>query len=217
NNASSNTPINITVNRSYADETGWLNYIWVNARRALTMQGNQMTFRDYRCIGANAISQFNLQSTSSALRIWNVTDQFNVSEQQTTFAANSYSFAIATDTLKQFIAFDGSSYKTPGFVGQVVSQNLHAMVSGPADYIIVAPQNFITQSQQLAQLHLNHENLSSVIVTPDQIYNEFSSGVQDITAIRNFVRMYYKTTHPPQYLLLFGTGSYRQKDRYDPS
>ena len=185
-----------------------------------------MTFRDYRCIGANAVSQFNLQSTSSTLRIWNVTDQFNISEQQTTFASNNYSFSIVTDTLKQFIAFDSTaSYRIPSFVGQLANQNLHAMNPSqssssppePADYIIIAPQGFLGQAQQLAQLHNKYEHLSSVIVTPDQIYNEFSSGVQDIMAIRQFVRMYYKTftSRPPQYLLLLGTGSYRQKDRYD--
>ncbi len=220
NNASSNLPINISVNRTYTDETGWLNYIWVVARRALTMYSNQMTFRDYRSIGANAVSQFNLQSTSSTLRIWNVTDQFNVREQQITFAANSYSFTAITDSLEQFIAFDSTSiYKTPGFVGQLANQNLHAMLSGPADYIIIAPQSFLGQAQQLAQLHNKYEHLSSVIVTPDQIYNEFSSGAQDIMAIRQFVRMYYKTfiSRPPQYLLLLGTGSYKQKDRYNPS
>ncbi len=216
---SSNSPVNISVNRTYTDETGWLNYIWVIARRALTMQGNQMGFRDYRSIGANAVSQFNVQSSNPNLRIWNVTDQFNIREQQTAFAANNYAFSVVTDTLKQFIAFDGTSYKTPAFVGAVDEhRNLHAMIEGPADYIIITPKSFMQQAQQLAQLHLTHENLKSVIATPDEIYNEFSSGVQDITAIRQFVRMYYKTftTRPPQYLLLYGTGSYLLKNRYDP-
>ena len=222
NNAGPNSPINIGVSRYYNDETGWLNYIWLVARRALTMYGNQMTFRDYRSIGTNAVSQFNLQSTSSTLRIWNVTDQFNISEQQTTFVSNTYSFSIVTDTLKQFIAFDSTaSFKAPSFVGQLTNQNLHAMAGGPVDYIIVAPEGFTTGSnnpaQKLADLHKTYEHLTHVIVTPDQIYNEFSSGAQDITAIRQFVRMYYQTSHPPQYLLLLGTGSYRQKDRYDPT
>ncbi|HKC68744.1 MAG TPA: type IX secretion system sortase PorU, partial [Bacteroidia bacterium] len=219
NNASTGAPINIGVNRTYTDETGWLNYIWVIARRALTMYGSQMPFRDYRCIGTNAVSQFNLQSTSPNIRIWNVTDQFNISEQQTTFASNNYSFTIATDTLKQFIAFDSTaSFKAPAYIGQLAPQNLHAMVTGPADYIIVAPQSFLNQAQRLADLHKTYEHLSYVIVTPDQIYNEFSSGAQDLMAIRQFVRMYYKTaSRPPQYLLLFGTGSYQQKNRYDPS
>ena len=215
----SNSPVTINVNRNYTDETGWLNYIWVIARRALIMQGDQMCFRDYRSIGTNVVSQFNLQSTNPNLRIWNVTDQFNISEQQTTFASNNYSFSIVTDTLKQFIAFDGTSYKTPVFAGPVANQNFHAMIGGAVDYIIVTPQGFMAQAQKLADLHHKYENLNYVIVTPDQIYNEFSSGAQDITAIRQFVRMYYKTftARPPQYLLLYGTGSYLQKNRYDAS
>ncbi|MEO8761365.1 MAG: type IX secretion system sortase PorU [Bacteroidia bacterium] len=212
-----NNSVNITVNSGGGSQSGWLNYIWVIGRRGLIMQGNQMGFRDYRCIGTNNISQFNIQSSAQNLRIWNVTDQFNISEQQTTKASNTYSFALPTDTLKQFIAFDGTSYKTPAFVGQVASQNLHSFQN--VDYVIIAPQNFHTNAQKLADLHQKYEGLSYKIVTPDQIYNEFSSGVQDITAIRLFMRMLYKkpSSTPPQYLLLYGTGSYKQKDRYDPS
>ena len=86
--------------------------------------------------------------------------------------------------------------------------------------MIVAPKIFNDAAKQLAQLHYNqNENLSYCIATPDEIYNEFSSGVQDIMAIRQFVRMLYNKagTTPPRYLLLYGTGSYLQKDRYDPS
>ncbi len=210
--------INITVSTAYTDESGWLNYIWAVVRRGLVMQGSQMTFRDYRSIGPGRISQFNLQSSSPTIRIWNITDQFNITEQDTIVTSNNYSFTIATDTLQQFIAFDGTTYNIPAFVGQIHNQNLHLVRN--IDYVIVAPQIFHDAAQQLAQLHAlpQNEHLSSVIVTPDQIYNEFSSGVQDITAIRQFMRMLYKQSSTlPRYLLLYGTGSYLQKNRYDPS
>jgi len=217
--SNANSSISISVTNPLGSQTGWLNYIWVIARRALTMSGNQMGFRDYRCIGINHVSQFNIQTPSQKLRIWNVTDMFNISEQQPTFASNICSFIALTDSLKQFIAFDGTSFKTPAFTGYVSYQNLHSYQN--IDYVIVAPQNFHANAQKLADLHANpkNEGLSYKIVTPDQIYNEFSSGVQDITAIRQFMRMLYKipSSTPPQYLLLYGTGSYRQKDRYDPS
>jgi len=217
-NGSSGSTINITVSAAYNDESGWLNYIWAIVRRGLSMQGSQMTFRDYRSIGSGRISQFNLQSASSTIRIWNITNQFNIIEQDTTVIPNGYSFTVATDTLQQFIAFDGTSYNTPAFVGAVPNQNLHSLQN--IDYVIVAPKIFNDAAKQLAQLHYNqNEYLSYCIATPDEIYNEFSSGVQDITAIRQFVRMLYNKagTTPPRYLLLYGTGSYLQKDRYDPS
>lgn len=215
---STGSVVNISVNAATNDESGWLNYIWLNVRRGLSMQGSQMAFRDYRSIGPGRISQFNLQSSSPTIRVWNVTDQFNIKEQDTIVTPNNYSFIVATDTLQQFIAFDGLSYYTPAFVGQVQNQNLHLLRN--IDYVIVAPKIFNEAANQLAQLHAKpyHENLSYCIATPDEIYNEFSSGAQDITAIRQFMRMLYKqSSSPPKYLLLLGTGSYLQKNRYDPS
>jgi hypothetical protein len=206
--------INVTVNRAYSDETGWINYLWVVARRALTMSGNQMPFRDYRCIGPANISQFNLQSPVPNMHVWNVTDMFNITEQQTTFASGTYSFALATDTLKQFIAFTGAGYNTPSYSAKVANQNLHAQT--PVDYIIVSHPMFLAEAQKLADLHYEKEKYNYVIVTPDQLYNEFSSGAQDITAVRQFVRMLYKNApagSTPKYLLLFGDASYLQKDR----
>ena len=57
-----------------------------------------------------------------------------------------------------------------------------------------------------------------MVVTTDQVYNEFSSGSPDPTAIRDFVKMYYDKfknipSDKPKYLLLFGDASYDYKDR----
>ena len=100
-------------------------------------------------------------------------------------------------------------------VGRVSNQNLHA--SGPADLIIVAYPEYESQANAIASIHNTHDNLSSVVVTPAQIYNEFSSGAQDISAIRDFVKMFYdragsNTAELPKYLLLFGSASYDYKN-----
>ncbi len=58
--------------------------------------------------------------------------------------------------------------------------------------------------------------MNVLIVTPEQIYNEFSSGVQDISAIRDFMRMLYVRNafgNKSGYLLLFGDGSFDYKHR----
>ena len=210
--------ISVSVNNTTTSQTGWINYLWIIARRALTMQGSQMSFRDYRSISPGRISQFNVQNVNP-IRIWNVTNQFNIIEQEdTAIIPNNYTFSVATDTLQQFIAFDGTSYNTPAFVGTVDDHvNLHALQN--IDYVIVAPSIFMNDAKKLANLHAQYEHFSYAYVTPDQIYNEFSSGVQDITAIRQFMRMLYKKpgTTSPKHLCLFGTGSYLQKDRYEPS
>ena len=52
--------------------------------------------------------------------------------------------------------------------------------------------------------------MSCITVTTQQIYNEFSSGAQDISAIRNFLKMLYdrNPTNYPKNVLLFGKTSY---------
>ncbi|MDZ7635752.1 MAG: type IX secretion system sortase PorU [Bacteroidales bacterium] len=98
-------------------------------------------------------------------------------------------------------------------VTAVPSQDLHSIA--PADMIIVTHPLFEDHARQLAGLHLDDDGTSSVIVTPEQIYNEFSGGIPDAVAIRNFVKMVRDrgvtggTTL--KYLLLFGDGSYENK------
>jgi hypothetical protein len=207
------TAINLTITRSYADEAGWLNYVWVIARRALTMAGNQMQFMDYRSVAPGTISQYNLQSPLSALRVWNVTKPYDISEQLTSFSGGVHSFAVPTDTLQTFIAFDGNSFKTPSFSARVNNQNLHGLQS--TDLVVLAYPGFLNQAAEVAKLHEQKEKYSYVIVTPQEIYNEFSSGAQDIMAIRMFLRMLYKRATPgaePKHLLIYGDGSYLYKD-----
>jgi len=205
----SSSGVSISVNRTYNDESGWLNYLWVIGRRALTLVGNQMPFMDYRSIAPGALSQFNLTAGSPNVKIWNVTDGITVFEQQAAYSGGVYSFATPTDSLLRFIAFDGTNFKTPSYSAEIANQDLHGVQA--ADYVVVAHPWFLNQAQQLADLHNKKEKYSYVVVTPQQIYNEFSSGMQDITAIRLFVRMLYKRASPgdePKHLLLYGDGSY---------
>ena len=80
---------------------------------------------------------------------------------------------------------------------------------------IVAHPNFLGEAERLANFHEQSETspLSVQIVTPEQIYNEFSSGAQDVTAIRDFMRMFYQRStgwqDMPRYLLLFGDAELR--------
>ena len=216
NPTSSNFNINVSFDKGNTSAEGWLDYIQVNLRRNLIMAGNQMGFRDLNSVGAGNIAEFRLSGSSSDVRVWDVSDPTNVLEQASTFAQGITSFKQVADSLKQYIAFDGQFYRTPMAVGQVLNQDLHALPY--TDMIIVAPEMFMGQAEAVAELHRNEDDLKVIVVSTNQIYNEFSSGAQDITAIKDFTRMFYEragsdTTKIPRYLLLFGDGSYDLKDR----
>jgi len=81
--------------------------------------------------------------------------------------------------------------------------------------IIVTYPLFMPYAKKLAELHLADDGLTSLIVTPEQVYNEFSGGVPDAAALRNFIRMIrergMQSGQQTRYLLLFGDGSYENK------
>jgi len=209
--------LNVTVTRdpSAAGAVGWINWIEVNVRRQLRMSGSQMGFRDMNSVGAGNVALYEFGNFTGTTVIWDVTDYANPKIQATTQNGGNLEWALPSDTLHDFVAMDGSSYLLPSAIGAVPNQNLHA--TPQVDYIIVAHPMFLAQAQELAQLHADHDTLTSVVVTPQQIYNEFSSGAQDVTAIRDYVKMIYDRAATPEemprYLLLLGDGSYDNKHR----
>ena len=103
------------------------------------------------------------------------------------------------------------TFHTPETVGAVTAQNLHALPQ--TDMVILSPPAFLSEAERLAAKHrTKRDSISVTIVTPEQVYNEFSSGTPDATAIRRFMKMFYdrrsSESDAPKYLLLFGDGSH---------
>ena len=98
----------------------------------------------------------------------------------------------------------------PTIVGAIENQNLHAL--SQADMIIIAPKEFISEAERLADAHRAYSNLIVHVVNVDQVYNEFSSGMKEATAYRRLMKMFYdraeREEDMPSYLLLFGDGSF---------
>ena len=195
----------------------YINYFDLNVKRALTLSGDAMPFRNISSIGVGNISQFNLENALGATKIWEVTSVNNIQEMQTSLNGSQLSFVTSTDGLKEFIAFNvNGSFPNPEKLEQVANQNLHGM--GEPDMIIITPDDFVSASNDLADFHRANENISVNVVMLSQVYNEFASGKPDISAIRDLMKMLYDragadTALMPRYLLLMGDGSYDPKGR----
>jgi len=215
----SGSAINVTVNftNPSSGAEGWLNYIELNARRNLTYAGTPLLFRDSRTVGAGNKTEFVIQNAPSGLTVLDVTDPVNVFIQQYSGSGSDARFTVATDSLREFLAFvDGSGILIPQAAGTVANQNLHAI--GQPDMLIIAPSSLRNEAETLAAHHRDKNNLTVAVEDVQQVYNEFSSGAQDLSAIRDFVRMLYAragsdTSLLPRFLLLFGDGSYDYKNR----
>jgi hypothetical protein len=193
---------------------GWIDYVKFHARQANRYDGQLMHFTDSRSVGQSVVTQFSIRNTMAGLKVWDVSDPFSPANVSYTKEGENITFRLPTDTLRTFIAFSISNARIPIINPAIVpNQDLHA--SYPADMIIVTHPSFKPYAEDLAEIHMKNSGIESLIVTPDQIYNEFSGGIPDIAAIRNFLRMKFllqkDSSHPLKYLLLFGDGSFDNK------
>ena len=206
-----NVTVNLTLNKYDPNSTGWLNYIEVQGRRHLDVGNSSLVrFRDMASVGVGNISEFTLANSLLVQDVWEITDPTNVKRVGSTLNGSNLSFRLATDTLREFAVFTASAYRTPVAKGAVSNQNLHGM--DQVDMVVVTHPLFWSEANRLAE-HRRAEGLDVFVTTTNEVYNEFSSGMQDITAIKDLMRMLYKragndTTLLPDYLLLVGDGSY---------
>ncbi len=206
-------PLDITVeyplNASGSNE-GWLDYLTLNARRKLQMNGAQMNFRDKLCRFYPSTS-FTLSGAGAGVRVWDVSNPLKPIEYAGSLSANGMSVHVPNNfQIPELVAFDESQdLLQPQAIGKLDNQNLHG-ISG-ADMLIIYHKTFRAQAQQLAEFRRD-QGLQVELVDVELIFNEFSSGRQDPTAIRDFVRMLYQRDPQFRYLLLFGDSSFDFRD-----
>ncbi len=211
---SASLDIKIVYNKPLQASVGFLNYFTVNVIRNLSFNGGQMIFRDIRTANLEIVAEYKLSKVTSPVTIWNITDHINPVIMEATSGNNQLIWKVESNSLQEFAAFDGTSFYSPVTMGKIENQNLHGL--GQYEMIIVTHPDFLEQANRLAEHHSNLDNMSVVVVKLQDIYNEFSSGAADISAIRDFVKMLYDkapANQEPNYLLFFGDASYDYKDR----
>ncbi len=193
---------------------GWLDYLELNVECNLKWRQGQMLFSNHRSMNAANVYRFVLSDVPQNGVVWDLTDVTNPKAISLERTETDVAFTVQGAVNQHFAAFDGTRFLSPVSAVKIPNQNLHDI--GNLNLIIVTPELFLPQAQQLADWHEQKDNLISKVVTTGQIYNEFSSGMQDISAIRDFVRMLYKRGNfgsKPGYLLLYGDASFDYKNR----
>lgn len=204
--------LKITYDKPNDSAIAWLDYFTINVKKNNIFETGQMPFRDIQSASPGLITNFQIISGTGNFTIWNITDPINPSSIDYTYSGGSASFTAETDSLLEFIAFDDSQYFSAAFEGQIENQNLQDI--DPPDFIIITHEDFKTQAQQLADFRESNDGITTFVTTPQKVYNEFSSGSQDITAFRDFIKYIFGKSNgeKPENLLLFGDASFDYKN-----
>lgn len=197
---------------------GWLDYIELIATRKIKMNGSFVQFRSFESLN-NSVSKFSLQNANANTEIWDVTNGTALVKINALTSGTNMTFARNSEILREYIAVDVSSasFSIPTFVKQIENQNLHALPN--IDYVIITTPELRPAAQKLANFHNQTSGMSVGIVHIEEVYNEFSSGQQDLSAIRDFLKMFHDRNlsfdEKLKYVLLLGDASFDYKSRVE--
>ena len=230
NNTSFSGTENIKIKLKYNNNgvpgsKGFLDNIRLIAKRKLQGYGKQFHFQYDQSSSSLGIVNYSISNTATIPQVWDITDIYNVTKIENS-NQSTLNFKDNLGELRKYIALDASDYYTPlkETKSKIANQNLKGtLFRNPQgqfqdiDYVIIVPTFLTTQAEKLATFHRNQSGLNVKVIPLESIYQEFSSGKQDVTAIRNCIKYIYENASAPEkrvkFVNLFGDASYDFKNR----
>lgn len=169
-----------------------------------------------------AVVEYNVSTFSNGnIRVFDATAHSDVKMiQPISINNNSVRFQKTENggNVSRYFVVGQNGYKTPTSISSRVSnQNLHGISDG-ASYIIITHKDFISAADRIKTKREqggpgNPDYLKTMVVTTEQIYNEFSGGVLDAVAIRDFIKFAYDSwSTKPAFVCLLGDGGFDYKN-----
>ena len=168
--------------------------------------------------------QYRLDGFSdNAVELFDISDTYAVShliDASVTLSGSLYAAAfydVLAEPGIRYLALTPDQFKSPLSIVKTVPSNLRDPANH-ADYIIIAPREFVTDVQPLV-VHRMAQGLDVHVVELEPIFDEFNDGIYSPEAIRSFLAYAYEFWtggvppfyDPPTYVLLVGDGTYDYK------
>lgn len=194
----------------------YFDYAEVQYKEDLKFNNSQMNFRSYDIDEESSeLYTFNISDASAIEQVWEVSDITTATKKINKLGSNStFSFGYVPNNqfVNEFVAFKNSDAYTPSFVGRIENQDLSGLQN--VEYLMITSPEMMGQAQRLANYYQDKYNVA--VVDVNKIYNEFSSGSKDITAIRDFATKLNTPTGKLKYLFILGDTSYDFRGRNHP-
>ena len=187
-----------------------LDYIEVEYQRSLSLSGGELYFY----ISPSQASEVQVEGASASTLVWKVTDPENPELVQVELNGTVLTF-VAETGYNEYVAFEPSKISRVVSAGSKVNnQDIHAMEA--PGMLVISPSEYLYAANNLAALHRETDGLEVLVLTPEEIYNEFSSGKPDVSAFRKLLKMWFDraegmTGKFPAYCLIMSRPTYDNK------
>ncbi len=211
--------LTITFGANNSTAYGYLDFFEIRYTRSLRVSDDEIAFYTNPLTGGSANIEYQLNNFSNSdIYVFDVSDYADVRiiTNPVMQSGGEYRFN-ATETApfrSKYYAVTSAKIKQPGAAIEIANQNITGDITG-AELIIITNKIFRDPVQRLkAHRETNQRySVSTKVFYQDEIFNQFSAGVQDVSAIRNFVKYAYDNwAVKPSYILMFGDGDYDYKN-----
>ncbi|WP_420457490.1 type IX secretion system sortase PorU [Rubrivirga sp.] len=218
--------VSFRVTNGHGSAKAWLDWVEAVVRRPATAGADRaVTFPTPG--GQSGRFEIPLGGFASEPQVWDVTEPGAIRQLGVRADGGTFRVQVAAEGARprEIVAFDpsGPALKTPLGVSTVAdrvapaavavaNQNLHGLATRP-DYVVVTHPDFRASADRLAA-HRQADGLSTVVVTTEQVFNEFAGGTGDMRAVRDYMKFLYDRAPAdeiPRYLLLFGDGHFNYR------
>lgn len=195
----------------------YFDYAEVQYKQDLRFDNAQMNFRSYDIEeNSGKTYTFDIANASAIEQVWQVSDITNATKK-TNKSGNSTNFSFAyqaadNNFVNEFVAFRSSDAFQPSFMGKIDNQDLSGLQN--IEYLMITQPEMMGHAQRLANYYQGKYNVA--VVDVNKIYNEFSSGSKDITAIRDFATKLNTPAGKLKYLFILGDTSFDYKGKNFP-
>jgi hypothetical protein len=208
--------VKIQVTSNNKDAKTWLDWLEIYYQRRFEAVNDALIFTSPDVTG---LVQYDISNFSSDILAFDVTDHSNVKELKY-FSVDPSVCTIQLQqtggSVREIAVVGKTGFKIPATATKIENtMNLHNVPS-QNDFIIISPPEFLSEANRLKAHREESQSdpLNTLVVDIQQIYNEFSGGLPDILAIREFLRYTQANwmSPVPQYVLLFGWGHFDYKN-----
>jgi len=219
NLSSGEDTITLRIHKSGGGDEIYIDYFEVSFYKNYKASNNNIEFTIMEDAPFDTTYEFNLYGFSESPYIFDISSPFEpkrITGATSIYGTVNFQTHISQSEKYKFIASE--VFQTPSNITEGNPYSLR--IEDKADHIIITHNKFYYAALELKNWRRNHligvQNPAVKMVMIDEIYDNFSWGLADPVAIRNF--LYYVDNYwayPLGYVLLFGGGSYDYKNLFE--
>lgn len=203
--------LKFTITTSASNAKLLIDYFEIEYQRQLNAAGDNLIFfsKDTTAVIRYAVGGFS-NGTLQAFDVTNFADVKLISGSVISGAQINFQASEIFGNVSRYLAVSSAGFKTPSNGTKVENSNIKGNTSG-TELIVITNKSIKSQAERYGAYRANESpyKVSTSVYYVDEILNEFSAGMMDPTAIRDFIKFAYENWQTkPNYVFLFGDGDF---------